>query len=287
MKINENCLPCLIGQVIKVANITNIKNRDMFYRGVFQYLGKLNFTKTNPEIIGATFEMIKQQVNDEDPYFELRKYYNELFLSRSTEFENKINSFETAVKYAIIGNIIDFSPIYNTQIKDIDKWFENIDQLKLAINQLEEMITDIKSAKVLLYLGDNCGEICLDKLLIRRIKKLNPEIDIYFGVRGKPVVNDSIEADAYFVGMDEYATIISNGDNSLGTVLERTSNEFKRIYRSVDIVIAKGQANFESLSEQEKNIYFLLMVKCEVIANYIGVAQKSLICLNYYKSMSH
>ena len=63
MKINENCLPCLIGQVIKVANITNIKNRDMFYRGVFQYLGKLNFTKTNPEIIGATFEMIKQQVN--------------------------------------------------------------------------------------------------------------------------------------------------------------------------------------------------------------------------------
>lgn len=149
MKINENCLPCLISQVIKVANITNIKNRDMFYRGVFQYLGKLNFTKTNPEIIGATFEMIKQQVNDEDPYFELRKYYNELFLSRSTEFENKINSFETAVKYAIIGNIIDFSPIYNTQIKDIDKWFENIDQLKLAINQLEEMITDIKSAKVL------------------------------------------------------------------------------------------------------------------------------------------
>ena len=253
MKINENCLPCLISQVIKVANITNIKNRDMFYRGVFQYLGKLNFTKTNPEIIGATFEMIKQQVNDEDPYFELRKYYNELFLSRSTEFENKINSFETAVKYAIIGNIIDFSPIYNTQIKDID----------------------------------NCGEICLDKLLIRRIKKLNPEIDIYFGVRGKPVVNDSIEADAYFVGMDEYATIISNGDNSLGTVLERTSNEFKRIYRSADIVIAKGQANFESLSEQEKNIYFLLMVKCEVIANYIGVAQKSLICLNYYKSMSH
>ena len=96
MKINENCLPCLISQVIKVANITNIKNRDMFYRGVFQYLGKLNFTKTNPEIIGATFEMIKQQVNDEDPYFELRKYYNELFLSRSTEFENKINSFETA-----------------------------------------------------------------------------------------------------------------------------------------------------------------------------------------------
>ena len=80
MKINENCLPCLISQVIKVANITNIKNRDMFYRGVFQYLGKLNFTKTNPEIIGATFEMIKQQVNDEDPYFELRKYYNELFL---------------------------------------------------------------------------------------------------------------------------------------------------------------------------------------------------------------
>lgn len=282
MKINEHCLPCLINQVIKVANITNINNRDEFYREVFKYLSNLDFTKTNPEIIGTTFAMVKKYVGNDDPYFEIRKYYNELFLARSDEFESKINSFEMAVKYAIIGNIIDFSPIRNDGIVNIDKWFANIEQLNLTINDLEQLISDIKNSRSLLYLGDNCGEICLDKLLIKQIKALNPNLKVYFGVRGQPVVNDSIVEDAYFVGIDKYATIISNGDNALGTILHRTSEEFKDIYQHADLVIAKGQANFESLSEAKKNIYFLLMVKCEVIAKYIGVEPKSLVCLNYY-----
>lgn len=140
------------------------------------------------------------------------------------------------------------------------------------------MNNDIKKAKTILYLGDNCGEICLDKLLLKRIKQLNPSLKIYFGVRGKPVVNDSIESDAYEVGIDEYASIISNGDNSLGTILSRTSAQFNQIYQNCDFVIAKGQANFESLSEENKKIYFLLMVKCDVIAKYINVPEKSLVC---------
>lgn len=96
-----------------------------------------------------------------------------------------------------------------------------------------------------------------------------------------PVVNDSIEEDAYIVGIDQYAHVISNGDDSVGTVLSRTSNAFNYIYRTADIIISKGQANYESLSEQtDKNIYFLLMAKSDVIAKNIGVAQKSLICKN-------
>lgn len=93
------------------------------------------------------------------------------------------------------------------------------------------------------------------------------------------MVNDSTPEDAYFVGMDEYATVISNGDYALGTILSRTSAEFKAVYQKADVVIAKGQANYESLSEEDKNIYFLLMVKCKVIAEYIGVKEKSLVCL--------
>ena len=98
--------------------------------------------------------------------------------------------------------------------------------------------------------------------------------------RGKPVVNDSILEDAYEVGMDQYATIISNGDESLGTILSRVSQEFLDVYHQADLIIAKGQANFESLSEEDKNIYFLLMVKCDVISRYIGVKQKSFVCLS-------
>ena len=278
MKINEKCLPCLINQVIKVANITNCSNRDDLYHQVFEQLSKIDFNKSNPEIIGMIFELVKKHLNNEDPYQEIRQYYNNLFLQSYDDFDKKINSFKTAIKYAIIGNIIDFSPINNQEITKIDDWFDNIDNLSLTIDHVDKLINDRKKAKIILYLGDNCGEICLDKLLLKRIKQLNPSLKIYFGVRGKPVVNDSIESDAYEVGIDEYASIISNGDNSLGTILSRTSAQFNQIYQNCDFVIAKGQANFESLSEENKKIYFLLMVKCGVIAKYINVPEKSLVC---------
>lgn len=278
MKINEKCLPCLINQVVKVANITNCSNRDDLYHQVFEQLSKIDFNKSNPEIIGMIFELVKKHLNNEDPYQEIRQYYNNLFLQSYDDFDKKINSFKTAIKYAIIGNIIDFSPINNQEITKIDDWFDNIDNLSLTIDHVDKLINDIKKAKTILYLGDNCGEICLDKLLLKRIKQLNPSLKIYFGVRGKPVVNDSIESDAYEVGIDEYASIISNGDNSLGTILSRTSAQFNQIYQNCDFVIAKGQANFESLSEENKKIYFLLMVKCGVIAKYINVPEKSLVC---------
>lgn len=278
MKINEKCLPCLINQVIKVANITNCSNRDDLYHQVFEQLSKIDFNKSNPEIIGMIFELVKKHLNNEDPYQEIRQYYNNLFLQSYDDFDKKINSFKTAIKYAIIGNIIDFSPINNQEITKIDDWFDNIDNLSLTIDHVDKLINDIKKAKTILYLGDNCGEICLDKLLLKRIKQLNPSLKIYFGVRGKSVVNDSIESDAYEVGIDEYASIISNGDNSLGTILSRTSAQFNQIYQNCDFVIAKGQANFESLSEENKKIYFLLMVKCGVIAKYINVPEKSLVC---------
>ncbi|HIX82493.1 MAG TPA: DUF89 family protein [Candidatus Erysipelatoclostridium merdavium] len=278
MKINEKCLPCLINQVVKVSNITNCSNRDDLYHQVFEQLSKIDFNKSNPEIIGMIFELVKKHLNNEDPYQEIRQYYNNLFLQSYDDFDKKINSFKTAIKYAIIGNIIDFSPINNQEITKIDDWFDNIDNLSLTIDHVDKLINDIKKAKTILYLGDNCGEICLDKLLLKRIKQLNPSLKIYFGVRGKPVVNDSIESDAYEVGIDEYASIISNGDNSLGTILSRTSAQFNQIYQNCDFVIAKGQANFESLSEENKKIYFLLMVKCGVIAKYINVPEKSLVC---------
>ena len=89
--------------------------------------------------------------------------------------------------------------------------------------------------------------------------------------------------DAYFTGMDQYAEIISNGDDSLGTVLSRTSTEFLQIYKKADVVIAKGQANYESLSEESKNIYFLLVAKCKVMAETLGVEEKSFVCMKQKK----
>lgn len=115
--------------------------------------------------------------------------------------------------------------------------------------------------------------------LLKKIKELNPNIKLQYGVRGKPVVNDSIAEDAYSVGIHEYAEVVDNGDGSCGTDLNRVSPSFKDVYNKADVVIVKGQSNYECLSEEDKNIYFLLMTKCEIIANDIGVEGKKMICM--------
>jgi len=279
MKMRDQCLPCLIHQVVKVAHMTNIENKEELYQKVFHYLSQLDFQQTNPEIIGGTFRLLKQHTGNEDPYKEIRNQYNELFLKKIDYFQDRIQTIDDAIKYAIVGNMIDFSPMHlNT--KDMMKEFEHISDLSLTINHLSQLMDDLKNAHFLLYLGDNCGEICLDRLLIQKIKELFPHLHIEFAVRGSAVVNDSIAEDAYYVGMDRYATIISNGDDCLGTILHRVSPEFLESYQRADVIIAKGQANYESLSEEKKNIYYLLMVKCAVIAADIGILEKSLVCLN-------
>lgn len=285
MKIRYECLPCLVNQAIRTAEITGAENRDELFRKVFTYLGTVDFNKSNPEIIGMTFDLLKKHIGNPDPYKNVRNYYNRLFETMTPDFERKINEssdpFEMAVKYAVIGNIIDFNPVHNMDIDDITGFIDKAIDKEFTIDHVSKLKDDICRSKRLLYLGDNCGEICLDKLLISKINKLNPDIEIWFGVRGLPVVNDSIEEDAYAVGMDQYAHIISNGDGSLGTVLSKSTEEFNQVFRSADIIITKGQANYESLSEEKDcNIFFLLMTKCKVIANDIGVAEKSLICLN-------
>lgn len=286
MKINYNCMPCVVNQVVKVSDMLQTPNREELFRKVFSYLSTVDFKGTTPEIIGETFRMIKDHVGDNDPYSEKKTYYNKMFLEISDTFSKDIDSssdpFDLAVKYAVFGNIIDFNPIHNNMENIIDK-FKSIHTSSLIINDIDNLKDDIINGNTLLYIGDNCGEICMDILLIKKIRELNPDIHIYFGVRGEAVVNDSTESDAYFVEMDKYATIISNGDCSLGTVVKRTSKEFQDIYYNADVIISKGQGNYESLSEESQNIYFLLFTKCEVIAKDIGASVNSMICMKSSK----
>ncbi len=284
MKINEQCLPCLISQAVKTARLGKAENREQLYQKIFAHMSHTDFSKTNPEIIGENYRLIKQHMGCEDPYKEIKNYYNKFFLEQLSYYDEKIQSLEDAVKYAIAANVIDFNPVHSNVKEDVRQLFASAEQMTLEINDVDCLFQDVQKAESILYLGDNCGEICFDKLLIGRIKKINPQCRIFFGVRGEAVVNDNTEEDAYFVGMDEYASIISNGDYSLGTILSRTSPEFQEIYHNADVIIAKGQANYESLSEEEQNIYFLLMVKCSVISSYIGAKEKSFVCLKNIKN---
>lgn len=284
MKLQEKCIPCVVNQAIKVADMVGMEDKNNLLKEMFRYLSGVDFTKiSSPELIGENFSVLKKIIENDDPYKETREKYNKMFLDRIESFEEEIvkseDEFIQAVKYAIIGNVIDFNPIHELTVADVNDKFTTLKEEKLEIDDTRELQKDIKQAKSILYLGDNCGEICLDKILVKKIKEINPACQVYFATRGTAVVNDSVEEDAYLVGMDEYARIISNGDYSLGTVLTRTSKEFNEIYYNADIIIAKGQANYECLSNEGQNIYFLLMTKCDVIAKCIGVPEMKMICM--------
>ena len=288
MKIQEECIPCIVNQAIKVANVVGLEDKNELLRKVFTFLSQVEFnTSSTPELIGEIFTILKKETGNEDPYKETRVHYNKMFLEQIPDLEQEIdaaeNPFLEAIKYAIIGNVIDFNPIHNLLLSDIEASFLRLKSEPLEINDSSLLMQEMINASTILYLGDNCGEICLDKILIKKIKERNPSCHVFFATRGEAVVNDSLEEDASFVGIEDFATIISNGDSSLGTVLYRTSKRFQEIYRNADIVIAKGQANYECLSHENKNIYFLLMTKCNVIAADIGVPEMKMICLKNIK----
>lgn len=284
MRIQEKCIPCMVSQAIKVAGMAGLEEKDELLRKVFSYLSKVDFKRSStPELTGEIFSLLKKETGNDDPYKETRTHYNQMFLEQLPRLEQEIDGSEhpflQSVKYAIIGNIIDFNPVHAQQAADIEACFDRLKGEDLEVDDSLLLIQEIRKADTLLYLGDNCGEICLDMILIKKIQRINPRCHIFFAVRGEAVVNDSVEADAYAVGMDSYATVISNGDSSLGTVLHRTSREFREIYEKADIIIAKGQANYECLSEEKKNLFFLLMTKCRVIAEDIGVPEMKMICM--------
>jgi len=280
MNISEQCLSCLVGQAVKTANYTNAENKEELYKKIFHKMSDLDFNKTSPEVFGECYEIIKAHVGSDDPYKSIKTFYNKMFLDRLEEYDSKIKNLEEAIIYSIVANIIDFNPVHVNVEEDIKYFFSNVYAHEFSVNHISSLVKDIKKAKSILYIGDNCGEICFDMLLIKRIKEVNPSCKIFFGVRGAAVVNDNNEEDAYFVGMDKYATIISSGDNTQGTILTRTSKEFNQIFEQADLVISKGQANYETLNEEKKHIYFLLMVKCSAIAGYIGAKERTLVCLN-------
>lgn len=191
--------------------------------------------------------------------------------------------FRQAVRYAILANLVDLGPIRNDSLDaiqaDLPGWYAAHQDDPASIDQIEPLRQDVLAARTILCLGDNCGELCMDKLLMEQIARLNPSASLYYGVRGLPVINDSIRADALEVGMDRVAQVVDNGSPAAGTCLHLASGDFLRLYHQADVVLCKGQGNYESLSEDSHpGRYFLLVPKCRCVADDLGVAQRTIVC---------
>jgi len=233
---------------------------------------------SSPEFSVLLHRKLKQFSGNEDVYAKEKQESNnkakELVKNWLPRIKISDNTFDLTLRLAIAGNIMDYGSFKDF---DIDKNIEYVLHNDFAIDHSVILQTEIKNAKQILYLGDNAGEIAFDKLFIENMYHPN----VYFAYRGYPIINDITIKDVEEFKMNEVAKTISNGYDAPSTILEKCSTEFQEIWSNSDLIISKGQGNLEGLlDEKNKNIYFLLMVKCDVIARHLGVKKGDFVVYN-------
>lgn len=239
-----------------------------------------NREMTNPKLATDIHRMARRYLGSTDLYVEEKVTANEMLLEKYEEWKDYINRsdapFYTAAKLSVIGNIIDYGA--HSVSDDLLGQIEALSRKALTIDMTAALKDEIDRAERVLYLGDNCGEIIFDRLFIEAMGHPN----VTFAVRGAPVINDATLADAHGAGMEKTCRIISNGTDAPSTILEWCSDEFMDAFNHADVIISKGQGNFEGLvGETSYNIFFLLIAKCHPIAELLGVDVGDMVITDY------
>lgn len=272
--IDQRCLQCFLRTYKRLFEKFGVEQqvRDQFL-SFFDEAWKQNVHLPAPriqQILNAEFGRI---VGEKDPFDSEKKENNaialELYKRVKPMVQQSTDPFLMALKLAIAGNVMDYGAHSSF---DINATIEKALKTTFAIDHSDELKIRVSTAKNILYLGDNAGEIVFDRLLLETIMHNH----LTFVVRGKPILNDVTIEDAFSVEMDKVADVISNGAGNPSTVLENCSEEFVQIFNHADLIISKGQGNLEGLIDlNDARIFFLLMAKCDVIAERLGVEKGS------------
>jgi uncharacterized protein with ATP-grasp and redox domains len=275
MKAYLDCYPCFFNQILNTSRtITNDEEKIKEIMVAFgQFLPHISAEATPAEIGREVYRFISEKTGIEDPYRSIKKRCTQQALALYPKLKETIASSEdrllTAVRVAIVGNVIDFG--INTEF-DLDKDLQELLSQELAIDHYEEFHATLKDEHRIFYLADNAGETVFDRLLIEEIGK-----PVIYVVRENPIINDAVYQDALDAGLDKVAEIASSGTDAPGTILSMCSKEFLKLFQSADLIISKGQGNYEGLSEESRPVFFLLKAKCSVIARDVDVTQGSIV----------
>lgn len=275
--MQQECYICHIRTVEKLIEKFQPEKKiaDLFSRSIIDLLHKKEHVD-NPLLATDIHRLAKNILNHNDLYITEKTSANKLLLDNYAFWQNMVvessNPFLTASKLAVAGNIIDYGA--NSVPEDIEKRILDLASGNLTIDKTNELSEAIGQADSILYLGDNAGEIVFDKLFIETMQHSN----VCYAVRGKPVINDVSFEDVEQIQLDKVCRVISNGYDAPSTLLEYCSEEFLYEFRNADLIISKGQGNFEGLMNSEnENIFFMLMAKCNPMADLLGVSKGSML----------
>ncbi len=280
MKLFLDCIPCFQKQVLFTVKDLDDKLKSKILRKVMILLCDTSWELTPDEIANKVYNLIREETGIADPYKQIKKQSNKMAMELYPKLKTEMKSIRQkdrlyiAANLAIAGNIIDYGPAFEF---DLGKTIEEVLNKKPAINDFDILTDKVMSAQNLLYFADNAGEIALDKMFIQEMITIRgkPFNHISFVVKGGPIINDAMIEDAYEVGIDKLPNVVFYriGNGQEGTGPNRWEDVVKEWIKEHDLVISKGQGNFEGLSENS-NIFFMLIAKCPVIAKEIGVNVK-------------
>lgn len=279
MKVHLECIPCLLRQALEATKLssTDVATRERALREVTDYLSNVYWDRTTPELATYVHRLIKKVTSNPDPYSQLKEKYTRAALESYPKFAATVESSKdpllTSAKIAIAGNIIDFGLRLDI---DLEKEIFDVLNSDLVINDVDKLRESLLEPKKVLYLADNAGETVFDKLLIEELIKQKAEVT--YAVKDAPILNDATFQDAEAAGIAKIAKVISIGTDCTGMLLRECSPRFLKKFEDCSFVISKGQGNYESLSDiSDKEMFFLLKVKCPIIAEDVGVKTGSAI----------
>ncbi|ASJ07096.1 damage-control phosphatase [Thermococcus pacificus] len=280
MKVHYECFACAANQCQKIVEI-GTNDLELRRRGVIEaakLMAGINGDSI-PAVFGSeVFLGVYRVIGNDDPFKEYKELSNRLAEKVVSDIEKEGPNLKTALKLAIIGNVIDFAVGYSPE--RIEEDVKAMLSEELYVDHSDELFERLGKAKTLLYLADNCGEIYFDRLFIKKLKEAFPYLKIYVAAKDGPIINDATVEDLRKACFGEFAGIISTGTRIVGVPLDRVSDEFREVFEKADVIIAKGQGNFETLSEVKDNrVFYLLKAKCRPIARELGVPQGSMVCL--------
>lgn len=269
MKSYLDCVPCFVRQGLDACRMITTDEQEVrrLLPCILVTIAGADLDQPPPVIVRAMHRVIRQELASEDPYKALKKKSTEKALSLVPDAERLIdasdNPFAAAVRFAIAGNILDFGAKTEWSESRVRESFAKALNVPLVDDHTDELYTRLETAKTVLVLGDNAGESIFDRLLMERFPG---SAKIYYAVKGSPVINDATEEDAKDAGIAAVAEIIDNGTDIPGTHLPATSREFRKLFHAADVVISKGQGNFETLLDEDRAIFCILQIKCESLA---------------------
>ncbi len=270
MNPSFECMPCILGHLVRSVKNSQASpgDRKKIVSDALAFMSEHAWNLPPPLMARKIGMMISECSNIKDPYMEIKDLSTEKALSLLPKMKEIVKKspapFESAVRISIAGNIIDFGANHNFSLDSVQHEIDKSMTLPIDLAAVDLLENKMRSAKKILYLADNCGEAVLDRLLIEHLRE-----KIILAVKGAPILNDMTRREAAMSGYEDICEIIDTGDSTPGVWLEYSSENFRKIFSEADLIVSKGQGNYETLSDCGRPIFFLLKAKCAVVASHL------------------